>query len=56
VAVVSLIGYFGTTEYNPITSKNQHIRLSRDEEIALGLKAEPQMEARYGGPSRNRAG
>src|SRR5437764_13330576 len=56
VAVVSLIGYFGASEYNPITAKNQHVRLSPDEEIVLGLKSEPQMEAQYGGPSRNRAG
>src|SRR5262245_24376813 len=56
VAVISLIGYFSATEYNPITARNQHVRLTAEEEIVLGLKAVPEMEAQYGGPSANAAG
>jgi predicted Zn-dependent protease len=49
VAVVSLVTYFGARQYNPVTDEVQHIDLSVDEEIALGLQAAPQMAEQYGG-------
>src|SRR5262245_59398054 len=56
VAVVSLIGYFSLRQENPVTGEIQHVSLSPDQEIALGLKAAPEMEAQYGGQSADRAG
>jgi predicted Zn-dependent protease len=49
IAVVSLISYFGAREYNPVTDEVQHIDITVEQEIALGLQAAPEMAAQYGG-------
>ncbi|MDX9972165.1 MAG: M48 family metalloprotease [FCB group bacterium] len=49
VAGGALLSYYGTREYNPITDEVQHVDLSVDQEIALGLQAAPEMAAQYGG-------
>lgn len=49
IAAVSLLTYFGSRVSNPITGETQHINISVDQEIALGLEAAPQMAAEYGG-------
>ncbi|MGI4865479.1 MAG: M48 family metalloprotease [Janthinobacterium lividum] len=51
IAAVTLIGYFFNTSTNPVTGEKQHVNMSADQEIALGLQAAPQMEAQYGGES-----
>ncbi len=43
VALFSIIGYFMNTSYNPVTQEKQHISISKDQEIALGLQARPAM-------------
>jgi len=53
-AVVSLVSYFGHREFNPITAETQHIAISADQEVALGLKAAPEVAAQHGGLSRDR--
>lgn len=49
VVVVSLISYFGSSQDNPVTGETQHVDLSVDQEIALGLQAAPEMAAEFGG-------
>jgi beta-barrel assembly-enhancing protease len=49
VAIVSLLSYFGTRSDNPVTGETQHIDITSDQEIAMGLQAAPEMEAQYGG-------
>jgi beta-barrel assembly-enhancing protease len=49
VVVFSLISYFGTQSKNPVTNQVQHIDITPDQEIALGLQATPDMEAQFGG-------
>lgn len=49
VAAFSLITYYRTRVYNPITDEVQYVDLSPDQEIALGLQAAPQMAQEYGG-------
>jgi predicted Zn-dependent protease len=49
IAVFSLISYFGTTQNNPITGETQHISITPEQEIALGLQAAPEMESQFGG-------
>lgn len=49
IAVVSLISYFRVSSVNPVTGEKQHISITPDQEIALGLQAAPQMEQQYGG-------
>lgn len=47
----ALFTYFGSSVYNPITDETQHINISADQEVALGLQAAPQMAEQYGGLS-----
>ncbi|SDM62560.1 Peptidase family M48 [Catalinimonas alkaloidigena] len=49
VAVISLIGYYSTTQYNPVTEEKQHVNMTAQQEIAMGLQAVPQMTQQYGG-------
>ncbi len=53
IAAISLITYFGSTVYNPITNEKQHISMTVSQEIALGFQAAPQMVAGYGGLDRD---
>lgn len=49
IAVFSLISYFGTRQDNPVTGETQHVDISVDQEIAMGLQAAPEMAAQFGG-------
>jgi predicted Zn-dependent protease len=51
VAAVSLFGYFFNTSKNEVTGETQHVNMSADQEIALGVQAAPEMAAQYGGES-----
>jgi len=51
VAAVSLFGYFFNTSKNEVTGETQHVNMSTDQEIALGVQAAPEMAAQYGGES-----
>lgn len=49
VAVISIAGYLGTRSVNPITGESQHIALTTQQEIALGLQSAPRMAEEFGG-------
>lgn len=49
IVAVSVISYCSTKEYNPVTGETQHIGISKETEVALGLQAAPEMAAQYGG-------
>lgn len=49
IAFVGFILYYTQTEENPITGVKQHISMTPDQEIRLGLQAAPQMAAKMGG-------
>lgn len=53
IAAISLFSYFASSSYNPITDQKQHVSISKEQEIALGLQAKPSMERQYGGESRD---
>jgi predicted Zn-dependent protease len=53
LAVVSVVAYMNKTAVNPITGKKQHVSLSVDQEIALGMQSAPEMAAQFGGISRD---
>ncbi len=53
IAAFSLISYFSSTTQNPITGEKQHISMSEEEEIAMGLQSAPEMANQFGGLSRN---
>lgn len=49
IGIISLISYFSSSEYNPVTGEKQYISISKDQEIALGLQAVPEMVQQFGG-------
>lgn len=53
LVVMSLLGYYGNQQYNPVTGEKQRVALSVDQEIALGLEAAPRLAQQYGGPSQD---
>jgi predicted Zn-dependent protease len=54
IAIGSVIAYFSHSVSNPITGRTQHISITPQQEIALGLQAVPEMEQQYGGPDPDR--
>jgi beta-barrel assembly-enhancing protease len=54
IAVISVAGYLGTRQKNPVTGETQHVAMSLDQEVALGRKAAPELAEQFGGPSRDR--
>lgn len=49
VALISIVGYYSAREYNSVTDEVQHVDLSPEEEVALGLQAAPAMAEQHGG-------
>jgi beta-barrel assembly-enhancing protease len=50
VAAISILGYYGSSVFNPITQEKQHVgSITPEQEIALGLQAAPEMEQQFGG-------
>jgi len=49
IAAISLFSYFKSSVYNPITGEKQHVSITAQQEVALGLESAPQMAQQYGG-------
>lgn len=49
IAMVGFFMYLTNTEENPITGAKQHVSLTPDQEIRLGLQSAPEMAAKMGG-------
>jgi predicted Zn-dependent protease len=49
VALISFAGYYFKQQTNPFTGEKQHISLSTEEEIAIGLQSAPEMAQQFGG-------
>ncbi|HEU5305276.1 MAG TPA: M48 family metallopeptidase [Gemmatimonadales bacterium] len=50
VAAISILGYFGSSVFNPITQEKQHVGdITPEQEVALGLQAAPEMAQQFGG-------
>ena len=49
IAVISIVSYLGAQEFNPVTGENQHLSLTPQQEIALGLQSAPEMIREFGG-------
>jgi len=56
MAVIALVSYFGARVLNPVTGETQHIDITVEQEVALGLQAAPELEAQFGGESDDRQG
>lgn len=53
VVIVAVVGYFSQTAVNPVTGEKQHIAMTQEQEVALGLQATPQMLSQFGGEDPN---
>jgi predicted Zn-dependent protease len=49
VALIGFVMYMSQTQINPVTGEKQHVAMSVDQEMALGLQAAPQMAQQMGG-------
>lgn len=49
IAAFSVISYFMKRQTNPVTGEVQHVDMTVEQEIALGLQSAPQMLNQYGG-------
>lgn len=49
LAGITLIGYWSKRDLNPTTGEVQHVDLSPEQEVALGLQAAPEMAQQHGG-------
>jgi len=49
IAAFSILSYCGSKAYNPFTDEEQYVAISKEQEIALGLQAAPEMAQQYGG-------
>ncbi|WP_439882363.1 M48 family metalloprotease [Pontibacter sp. MBLB2868] len=57
IAAISLVTYWCNTDKNEFTGEEQHVDMTVEQEIALGLQAAPEMAQQYGGlhPDREAA-
>lgn len=51
IVAFALFKYFSQTEINPVTGEKQHIAMTADQEVALGLESAPEMARQMGGES-----
>lgn len=49
IAIFSVISYFGSKSFNPVTGEKQYLSMTPHQEVALGLQAAPQMIEQHGG-------
>ncbi|QCR21673.1 M48 family metalloprotease [Pontibacter sp. SGAir0037] len=49
IAAVSLVSYWCNRQENEFTGETQHVDMTVEQEIALGLQAAPEMASQYGG-------
>ena len=49
IVVIGFATYLSNTQENPITGKKQHVSLTPNEEIQLGIQAAPEMSSEMGG-------
>jgi beta-barrel assembly-enhancing protease len=53
IAAASAFSYFGTRSTNDVTGEVQHVKISPEQEVAIGLQAAPEMAAQFGGLIEN---
>ena len=49
VAIIGAVMYFCNSQVNPVTGEKQHVTISPQQEVAMGLAAAPEMEQQFGG-------
>lgn len=51
IAIISIVSYFSSSQMNEVTGEKQYVKLNKDQEVALGLQAVPEMTRSFGGQS-----
>jgi beta-barrel assembly-enhancing protease len=54
MALMAIVGYYGIRGYTPALERIRPVRITPQQEIAIGLQAAPAMAQRYGGLSADR--
>ncbi len=54
IALIAVGGYFFNSSTNPVTGRTQHIAITPEQEVALGLQSAPEMAREFGGLSADR--
>lgn len=49
MAAIAYFSYLSKTEDNPLTGESQHVAMSPQQEVAMGLQSAPRMAQEYGG-------
>jgi len=49
LVLISVVTYYSQQQKNPITGETQHVSMSPQQEVALGLQAAPELAAQFGG-------
>jgi predicted Zn-dependent protease len=49
IALIGFVMYMSQTQVNPVTGEKQHVAMSVDQEMSLGLQAAPEMARKMGG-------
>lgn len=49
IAAFSILSYCASKSYNPYTGEEQYVAISKEQEIALGLQAVPELAQQFGG-------
>ena len=55
IAGFSLLSYFGTQSENTVTGEVQHVDITPEQEIAMGIQAAPEVADQFGGLDPNQA-
>jgi beta-barrel assembly-enhancing protease len=53
IALFSVFQYFTTSTVNPVTGEKQRIRITPQQEVAMGRQQAPQMAQEFGGPHQD---
>lgn len=53
IVAFALFKYFTQTEVNPVTGEKQHIAMTAEQEVALGLESAPEMARQMGGEAES---
>jgi predicted Zn-dependent protease len=55
ILISGLVTYYSQRQVNPVTGETQHIAITPDQEVALGLNSAPKMAAEFGGDDPSEA-
>ena len=47
IAVIGGVYYYCNQQVNPVTGEKQHVAMTQDQEVAMGLQTAPEMEAQF---------